>query len=343
MKWWKRAFGRRRRAPEDVDDALRQTLLAVLDRDLDRAESLLTEAVGLDSNAVEPYLALARLYRLRGEIGRAIRMHQNLLLRSDLTQEQTVGALVNLAADFRQGGFLQRAIASYEEVLGHEPKHLEALRALVPLLAKVRDHERAIELSRRLARAEGRDGSAREAELRVDLARVAAAEGRSDDARRALKRALRKAPDSVEGWVALGAIEAERGRSKAALAAWEKVPPLDRRRGPLVYPRLEATYAALDRARDFEGYLRGLLEEQPDDVHARLALAHALAARGEGDEGIAVLREMLDEQGDVLELRAALARLLLSARRDGEAAAELGALIDTLERRGLLREREKLA
>ena len=122
MPFWKRLRGRDGRAPRDVDATLCKALLAVLDRDLDSAEALLTHAVGLDTKQVEPYMALARLYRMRGEIGRAIRMHQNLLLRADLTKEQTVVALVDLASDFRQGGFLQRAIASYDEALSHDPK-----------------------------------------------------------------------------------------------------------------------------------------------------------------------------------------------------------------------------
>ena len=51
----------------------------------------------------------------------------DLLLRADLTKEQTVVALVDLASDFRQGGFLQRAIASYDEALSHDPKQRAAL------------------------------------------------------------------------------------------------------------------------------------------------------------------------------------------------------------------------
>lgn len=343
MPWWKRAVRLERRVPSEVDRALREALLAVLDRDLERAEDLLSRAVRMDSGAVESYIALGRLYRMRGEIGRAIRIHQNLLLRADLTRAQSTAALADLAADFRQGGFLQRAIASYEEVLAREPRHLPALRALVPLLSSARSYRRAIEVARRLAKAEGGNSAAREAALLVEMADAAQAEGRSDDARRALKRALRRDPRSVSGWVALGGIEAERGRVKAALDAWSKVPAIDRHSGPLVYPQLEATYAALDRPREFETVLRGLLGEQPDDVCARVALARALAARGAVEEAIAELRRASELQPGNLAARGALGRLLLSERREVDAAREYGELLDALERQGLLRDREKLA
>lgn len=328
---------RGRQTPRDADDAARAALLAVLDRDHERAEALLCEAVQLDSSGVEPYLALARFYRMRGEIGRAIRVHQNLLLRRDLDPGQTVTAMADLAADFRQGGFLQRAIASYEEVLARDPRHLPSLRALVSLLGDARDHPRALEMQRRLARLDASCLPADEARLRVDMAEAAMAEGKSDEARRAVRKALRVSPQSVRGWLVLGALEAERGRSKAALAAWSRIPRLDRRSGALVYPRIQSAYAALDRARDFETYLRELLAEREDDSHARLALARAIAERGDTDEALAELQRLLEREPENLEARGVLGRLLLAERRDAEATKAYAELLDVLERRGLLR------
>jgi lipopolysaccharide biosynthesis regulator YciM len=343
MAWLPRAW--RRSEPQSTDAALRGALLAVLARDLERAEALLSDVVRRDAKAVEPYLALGRLYRLRGEIGRAIRIDQNLLLRSDLTREQTLAALEDLAEDFRQGGFLQRAIASFEEVLARDSRHRGALRALVSLLASVREFPRAIELARRVARlrrpGEPEDRPS-EAELLVQSAQAAQAEGRHGDARKAVRRALRSDAKNVDAWIVLGELEAERGKTQAALAAWAKVPALDRRSGPRVYPRLEATYAALQRSREFETYLEELLRERPDDPHARFAWAHALAARGEIEEAMGAMRHLLERDPDDLAVRGALGRLLLAEQREAEGLKEYGELLDVLERNGLLRRREGL-
>ena len=162
------------------------------------------------------------------------------------------------------------------------------------------------------------------------------AEGRSDDARRATKRALRRDKRCIAAWVVLGELEAERGVPKAALVAWSKVPQLDIASGPLVYSQLEATYAALGRARDFETYVRELIAAHPTDGGARRALAGLLAARGDIDTAVGELRRLLGGSGDDLEARAALGRILLAQSRDREAMQEYGALIDVLERRGLL-------
>jgi lipopolysaccharide biosynthesis regulator YciM len=340
VRWFTRAFGGDARAPRDLDAALRRALLAVLDRDLDRAEDLLARAAHLSSEEPVAYLALARLYRGRGEIGRAIRIHQNLLLRQDLLPEQRIDALAGLAADFRQGGFLQRAIASYEELLAHRPGDADALRALARLHADARDFPRALALERRLARLEKRSSRAEEAALGVEMSEAAHAEGRSEDARRILKRAMRRDPLCIGGWIHLGVLEAERGRPKKALAAWKRVPQLDRRAGPGVYPRLEATYAALSRAREYGDFLTGLLAERPEDPGARLALARHLAARGDVEAALAEVRQLLGAQPDNLEAHGVLGNILLSNQREPEAVKEYAELLAVLDRLGHFRPRE---
>ena len=113
------------------------------------------------------------------------------------------------------------------------------------LLVDAREPRRAIPLARRLARIEGQQASHLEAMLWVDLAESERAEGRTQVARKALRRALRADSQNVRAWLALGLVEAELGNAKRALAAWRRVPEIDRRAGPDVYPRLAATFAAL--------------------------------------------------------------------------------------------------
>ncbi len=341
MGWLARAFGGGARGPRDLDSEVCSALLSVLDQDLEGAEEALARAVRSDADGVESYLALARLYRMRGEIGRAIRIHQNLLLREDLRGAQRSLALAGLAADFREGGFKDRAIACYEDALLADKRDHNSLRELIRLYAETGRHPQAIECSRRLARLEKRSRSEEEARLYVEMAELQRAEGRDDDARRSAKKALRCDKRCVAAWVLLGDLEAERGRKKAALAAWSEVPRLDRASGPRVYAKLEATHAALGRIRDFEAFVRGLLEEQPGDAAARRALATLLCARGEIDAGISELNDLLAANVDDLDTRAALGRALLSEGREREAAREYGLMIDALGRRGLIDAEEK--
>ncbi|MEN8181591.1 MAG: tetratricopeptide repeat protein [Myxococcota bacterium] len=340
MRWLRRAFARGGRRPGSTDDALRRALLLVTEREFEAAEQVLAGVVREDSDEIDAYLALARVYRLRGEIGRAIRIHQNLLLRRDLTEDQRSLALAGLAGDFQTGGFLRRSIAAYEELLERRPDHLGGLRALVRLLADVRDFPRALELQRRLARREGSDRRSAAAALRVEMARALRAEGRSDEARKALRKALRADPSAVEGWMLLGELELERGRTPRAVDAWERVPVLDRRAGARVYPRLEAAYGVLQRSVDYESFLQARLAEDSRDAEARLALARSLAGRGELEEAKAQVHRVLENDPERLDAHATLGRVLLLDPREPELAKQLTEILDVLDRHGLLRERE---
>lgn len=339
------ALGRygKRAGGDDVErDALRIALRAVLDDDLDAAESSLATLVREDSDRIDAYLTLAQIYRRRGEIGRAIRVHQNLLLRKDIGDGHRELALQGLAEDFQRGGFLQRAIAAYQEVIQRRPKDAKALRAWMRLAADARDFDSAFEAQRRLARVQPNGARADEVQLLVEMAQAAHASGETDEARKALKKAVRRDPASTMAWMRLGEIEAERGKNKAALAAWRHVVDHDRRAASQVYPRLESAYAALGKPRDFEKMVRGLLEERTGDTAARLALVRHLAARGDVEAAVSEVEQAIERDPEHLALHGARARAFLAEGRESEALKALDELLRVLERQGLLEHRERL-
>jgi lipopolysaccharide biosynthesis regulator YciM len=327
-----RARQRRSGGRAQVDRELRGALLAVLDQDFDSAERAIANAARVDSDAIDAYLALARLYRVRGELGRSIRIHQNLLLRPDLSRDERSSALFELARDFHAGGFSARAIACYEEVLSQDKKNSAALAGLSELLADAGDFRRALQMRRRLAKlVADPNADAAEAALLLRMARAEHEEGRSDSARKLLKKAAKRDPQCAEAFALLGEIEAERGKSKAALAAWSAAATLGGPVADSVHPKLEATFAALGRAQDYEGFLRELLESQPEEAAARLALSRTLAARGETDSAISELRALLDRQPNSVDARTALGRLLIAEHREPDALKEFSELLGVLE------------
>ncbi len=335
LRWpaWAR-FGKGRKrssSGDDFDALLQRALFAHLAQDDETTERVLTEALQIDSDAVDAYVALCRFYRGRGEIGRAIRLHQNLLLRSDLSPADRQTVLVELAEDFHAGGFLRRAVASFEEVLAYDSRDTTALRALVELHADLQDYPRAIALEKRLARIETRS-KVTEAALWVSFGEHEREQGRAGVARKAAKTALRRNKECAPAYLLLGQIEADRGRDKAALAAWAKVPALDRKLALDVYPRVEATFAATDRARDYESYLRNLIEEDPGDRGATLALARYLLSRGDADLAVVELKRLLDREPRNVEARVVLGRALLAAGREEDMRSAYEGLLDLLDR-----------
>src|SRR5216117_1633597 len=81
----------------------------LLNEQPDKAIEAFIEVVKVDPQTIELHFALGSLFRRRGEVERAIRMHQNLLERPDLGAEQKVIALAEFGQDYLKAGILDRA------------------------------------------------------------------------------------------------------------------------------------------------------------------------------------------------------------------------------------------
>jgi tetratricopeptide (TPR) repeat protein len=93
---------------------------------VDLAIEELTRAARLDSEAVEVDLILGNLYREKGQVGRAIQVHQALLQRPKLKRIEHAYALLCLGLDFKRGGFVDRAFEAFTEVLRLDPQNYYA-------------------------------------------------------------------------------------------------------------------------------------------------------------------------------------------------------------------------
>ena len=136
-------------------------------------------------------------------------MHQNLLLRTDLSRPAREEALLELARDFEAGGFDERAAASYEELLSSQPRQLEAIERLIPLLQRQREFPRALALVKRLRRRDREKAEGLEIDLLLAQARFLAESGDQAGARQALKRCLRRDRGCGAAHALLGELEAE--------------------------------------------------------------------------------------------------------------------------------------
>jgi lipopolysaccharide biosynthesis regulator YciM len=333
-------LGRRRNAVDarragSIEAAFRRSLRAAVGGDWATAETWLERIVEADSEDLDAYHALARLYRQQGAIGRAIRMHQNLLLRGDLGRDEKREARLELARDFDAGGFAARAAAGYEEVLDEAPRHPEALARRIALCQELKEFERGLALVRRWRRVD-RDAATRaEVELLLAQARAKAGEGDADAARAALKRCLRRDRECAEAWAELGELEAEKGRDGRAIDAWTRAVQAEPGLGEALLPRIAAGYAARGRPADYERLLQREMERRPGESAFPLALARALKARGQSAEAIECLSRAIASSPSAPTLRVELGRQLLEAGLESEALKAYGSLLDAIDHGGL--------
>src|SRR5260370_4480264 len=94
---------------------------------IDLAIEELSKAAGLDVDALEVHMILGNLYREKGQVGKAITVHQTLLQRPNLSKVEHAYVLLCLGLDYKRGGFVDRALEAFTEVLRLDPKNEYAL------------------------------------------------------------------------------------------------------------------------------------------------------------------------------------------------------------------------
>src|SRR5438093_6000068 len=119
---------------------------------IDLAIEELSRAAGLDADALEVHMILGNLYREKGQVGKAITVHQALLQRPTLSKLEHAYVLLCLGLDYKRGGFVDRALEAFNEVLRLDPKNEYALVNLQKLHEEQHQWTEAYDTRRRLSK-----------------------------------------------------------------------------------------------------------------------------------------------------------------------------------------------
>ncbi|MBK1734511.1 lipopolysaccharide assembly protein LapB [Halorhodospira abdelmalekii] len=274
--WW---IGRRHPAAEEsaaasssIPDAYLQGLSHLLNEERDKALEVFTRMAEIDSETAETHLALGSLFRRRGEVDRAIRIHQDLVARPTLTAQQRIYALLALGQDYMKAGLFDRAEQVFSKVIEHDAHVEQALHNLLTIYEHEKEWRKAVAVAQRLDRLSARDYRVPIAQLHCELAAEAAAAGQLTEAREQLQSALKVDPNCVRASLLRGDMERERGRYRAAIKAYRAVVRQDPAMVPEVIDGLHACFQAQGAAYRLESFLREVLQHHPDGrLMARLA------------------------------------------------------------------------
>ncbi|ATX81449.1 Lipopolysaccharide biosynthesis regulator YciM, contains six TPR domains and a predicted metal-binding C-terminal domain [Mariprofundus ferrinatatus] len=156
----------------------------------DLALQEMVQVARLRSEAADVYMALGEMFRSKGEIGRAVRIHQNLLARPDLPRELHLQAHLALALDFQTGGLLDRALTQYQKALDIRSDHAGALESSLRIREQSSEWLLAEELLSRLERVRNESYGSHRAYLFSEMARQCCKEGDRDAASEYALRAI---------------------------------------------------------------------------------------------------------------------------------------------------------
>jgi lipopolysaccharide biosynthesis regulator YciM len=252
----------------------------VLNEEPDRAVELFTRMAELDDDALETHFALGSLFRKRGEVDRAIRVHQNLMARPSLSRMQKVQAEAALAEDYLSAGLFDRAESLFQKLTEAPEFRLQALKRLIRIFEVTREWARAIETTTELEEADSMSAEAigrtsMVAHYYCELAEEARAAGDYSTAREMLKQAESGRHRTVRSALTRADLARDSGKEQDAIRLYQKIAGQSPVLLVEVIPRLAACYAAAERAPEFSDYLRQLLASDEENA-AAIAMATVL-------------------------------------------------------------------
>ena len=184
----------------------------LLNEQQDQAIDAFIEAVQRDPDTSELHFALGNLFRRRGEFERAVRVHQHLLDRADISQSDRERAQYDLALDFVKAGILDRAEDALKPLMG-TPLAPQALLALLSIYERSRDWQQAADISLQLDQSGQGQFAVRRSHY---LCELAATQTNSEQASALLLQAIETAPLSARPRIALASLlEVEQRHAKA--------------------------------------------------------------------------------------------------------------------------------
>jgi lipopolysaccharide biosynthesis regulator YciM len=228
----------------------------------DKAIEAFIEVVKVDPQTVELHFALGSLFRRRGEVERAIRMHQNLVDRADLGTEQRLTALYELAQDYLKAGFLDRAEEMFLKLEGTAYEQ-SALKFLLEIYEQEKDWLKAIDASRRMDAVTGQSSQREIAHFYCELAQSEITHSQPEQARAHLQEALNVNRKCVRANLLLGDLAINEGRPDEAVDFWKRVEGQNPGYLPLAAEKFLAAYRRLGRLDEGISLLRGYLSSYP--------------------------------------------------------------------------------
>ncbi|MBL8447380.1 MAG: lipopolysaccharide assembly protein LapB [Zoogloeaceae bacterium] len=293
----------------------------LLNEQPDKAIDAFIEAVKIDPNTVELHFALGSLFRRRGETDRAIRMHQNLVERDDLSEEQRLQALEELGQDFLKAGLLDRAESVFNRLRGTRLND-KALQYLLEIYQQEKDWVRAIEAAQALPDHESLLWRKEVGNFHCEVASAELANSRLGAARDAVQHALTVNPKSVRASLILGDISVAEGQDEAALAVWKKVENQDPVYLALVAERIMDAHRRLGRDEQGMALLRAYLDQHPS-LDLLDEVFHWELEKAGPQQAYELVREELRRNPTLLGLDKLLEAALLTATPDQRQDIEL--------------------
>ncbi len=279
------------RRGETVHESYTRGVGYLLQDKIEEALEALSPVIQTDPEGLELRLAVGHLFRKRGQVEKALAVHESLAEHPTLTTEQAEFVSYQLGLDYLAAGLLDRAEEVFKMLLDSERYRPEALCQLLKIYQRESDWWKAIDCTRELRRLKKLPNNRETiAQFYCQLAARSAGAGDNAEARRLLQCALDDDPQCVRATLAIGKLWMEEEKWTEALAVFARVEEHDPAFISEVLDDMAVCFRRLQRERDLMSYLRRVYF-----VHGCEDAACLLVELLERSEGVAAAKRFLHE------------------------------------------------
>ncbi|MDX1572855.1 MAG: lipopolysaccharide assembly protein LapB [Methylophaga sp.] len=272
----RRHYKRRYRKTESAfNPAYFKGLNYLLNEQPDKAIDVFIGLLEVNSETVETHLALANLFRRRGETERAIRIHQNLIARPSLHGQQRAQAMVELGLDYMHAGVLDRAEQLFLELLQLPNPPTEAARQLLRIYQQEKKWQRAIDMATLLDNQKQDNVQPLIAHFYCELAEQSLKRDRHESLN-LIKMALFHDADCVRASLLEARLQLSLSQPQKALKALQNIERQNQNFLPEAIPLLYQAYQQTANLAAFRNWLQQLIQRHPNLTSARLMLARLI-------------------------------------------------------------------
>jgi len=236
----------------------------LLNEQTDQALEHFLRMVRVDDKTIETHFALGSLFRRRGEVDRAIRIHQNIIARPDLAAEQRDQALFSLAKDYLAAGLLDRAENLFARLAEGSRFQVQALESLCRIYEQEHEWQKAIDAGQKLEILGGRSLALQIAHYYCEMAEEAAAGGDFTSARQYIKKAQAGRPRTMRGALTRAHIARDTDDNKTALKLYHRIIDENTYLIAETLPEIVAIYTRENKVDELERALQALLAKNPE-------------------------------------------------------------------------------
>lgn len=229
----------------------------------DKAVDVFIKLLDVDRDTIETHLALGSLYRRRGEVDRAIRIHQNLISRSQLADSQRIQALHELAQDYLRAGVLDQAERIFLQLVDENKEVISSLRYLMSIYQQQKDWSQAIKIAQDLEQATCEPMKPIIAHYHCEIADLHFQKNKLQDADDTYTQALHIDKNCVRASLASAKIAMLREDYEEAIQNFKRVKIQDADYLSETIPPIRMCYERLAKIDDLIAYLQECLAQHP--------------------------------------------------------------------------------